>query len=402
MLGRFCVSGLSLCISIGYLIGCSGGESTSTIPPPSTAPTITMQPASQTVPINRAATFTVTASGTAPLLYQWQRNGTPISGANASSYTTSDITRLDNNSTYSVIVSNAAGMVTSNPATLLSGPRAPALGDLRYLQLEQDPLPASMSMQSGFVDLGATTQAAKSSLGTSLTLGDIVTLAPVANCNWNAQTFMANALQNFTTFYETGNLSAQSMTYQQYLQTLASDNIVVFSMDYQPQCQQIAVAYTQATQTQAFDQRIELVDPAILQAQVAADGAASRIVTAATIDPSTGKIALLSYGWQGDTTTAYEAATFFAQSANVLADAEQLANEGYFISAFGGRNTLGYVIIGMRVMGDTMPRPYFVDSGYANAPVFKKGNQPAYPESTLGQIAIFFDDSSGENNFREQ
>src|SRR5256885_9224522 len=40
------------------------------------APTITRQPASQTVSVGQTATFTVTATGTAPLSYRWQKNGT--------------------------------------------------------------------------------------------------------------------------------------------------------------------------------------------------------------------------------------------------------------------------------------------------------------------------------------
>ena len=221
-------------------------------------------------------------------------------------------------------------------------------------------------------------------------MGNVVTNTPPTDCNWTSDMFSTNGLQNYTTFYETGNLATTGLTYQQYLQTLDVENIVVFSMDYEPQCQQIGVAYTQAGQTQAFDQRIEMVDPANLQGQVTADGAASRIVTAATIDASTGKIALLSYGWQGDTTTGYEAATFLALPSNVLADAEQLANEGYFISAFGGNNTAGYVIVGMRVIGDTMPRPYVATSGNPSAPITRKGNVPAYPETTWAEAAINF------------
>ena len=46
-----------------------------------TAPTISAQPASKTVTAGQTATFSVTASGTAPLSYQWAKNGAAISGA---------------------------------------------------------------------------------------------------------------------------------------------------------------------------------------------------------------------------------------------------------------------------------------------------------------------------------
>ena len=44
-------------------------------------PSITTQPASQTVTVGQTATFTVTATGTGTLTYQWKKNGTAIGGA---------------------------------------------------------------------------------------------------------------------------------------------------------------------------------------------------------------------------------------------------------------------------------------------------------------------------------
>ena len=82
------------------------------------APLITTQPASQTVTVGQTATFTVVATGTAPLSYAWRKNGTAISGATAASYTTPATTSSDNSAQFTVTVSNVAGNVTSNPATL--------------------------------------------------------------------------------------------------------------------------------------------------------------------------------------------------------------------------------------------------------------------------------------------
>ena len=82
------------------------------------APSITTQPANQTVTAGLAATFSLTATGTAPLSYQWQKNGSNISGATSSSYTTPATTTSDSGSTFKVVVSNSAGTVTSNAATL--------------------------------------------------------------------------------------------------------------------------------------------------------------------------------------------------------------------------------------------------------------------------------------------
>lgn len=82
------------------------------------APSITTQPANQTVIAGKSATFSVAATGTAPLSYQWSKNGTAISGATSPTYTTPAETTSDNNAKFTAAVSNSAGGATSNAATL--------------------------------------------------------------------------------------------------------------------------------------------------------------------------------------------------------------------------------------------------------------------------------------------
>src|SRR5207248_5872088 len=78
------------------------------------APTITTQPANQTVTAGQTATFAVVAAGTAPLGYQWQKNGVNITGASSASYTTAATTTADSGSTFRVVVTNTAGTETSS------------------------------------------------------------------------------------------------------------------------------------------------------------------------------------------------------------------------------------------------------------------------------------------------
>lgn len=87
-------------------------------PGSSSPPQITTQPANQTVSVGHTATFTVAASGTAPLSYQWQKNGANITGATSTSYTTPATTLTDNGATFQVVVTNSAGSTTSHAATL--------------------------------------------------------------------------------------------------------------------------------------------------------------------------------------------------------------------------------------------------------------------------------------------
>ncbi|MCI1192805.1 hypothetical protein MOJ79_13240 [Calidifontimicrobium sp. SYSU G02091] len=76
------------------------------------------QPADIAVIVGQSATFSVNATGTAPLSYQWQRDGSDIAGANGASYTLSNAQMSDNGARFRVIVSNGAGSATSREATL--------------------------------------------------------------------------------------------------------------------------------------------------------------------------------------------------------------------------------------------------------------------------------------------
>src|SRR2546429_5983662 len=97
-----------------FTAGCAGSTA-SNLP---SAPRIVVPPASQTVTSGQTASFSVTATGAAPLSYQWNKNGAAISGATSATYTTPPTTSSDNGAQFVVVVSNVAGNVTSNAATL--------------------------------------------------------------------------------------------------------------------------------------------------------------------------------------------------------------------------------------------------------------------------------------------
>jgi pectate lyase len=90
------------------------------------APAITTQPSSQNVAVGQNATFTVSATGTAPLYYQWYFNtNTPLPGANQSSLTVTNA-QTTNAGAYRVLITNSTASVTSVVALLTVSTSAPS------------------------------------------------------------------------------------------------------------------------------------------------------------------------------------------------------------------------------------------------------------------------------------
>ena len=108
---------LSLCLvaALALVVGCGGGGGSTPAPP--VAPSISTQPAAVTVTAGAPASFSVVAAGTAPLAYQWRKDGTSLSGATAATLSIAS-TQASDAGAYTVVVSNAGGSVTSATAAL--------------------------------------------------------------------------------------------------------------------------------------------------------------------------------------------------------------------------------------------------------------------------------------------
>jgi hypothetical protein len=364
----------SLLICIAYLLtGCGSGNGSTTVP--QEAVTITVQPLNQTIPIGETATFTVTATGTAPLSYQWSENGVEITGANSASYTTPAVALGSINSTligsFKVAVSNSINSIASSDATLNAGPRSPKAGDLRYLLFEQVNLPGLLDggLHNGIQDGGpidSTSASVTNAVGSPLQLGSnyICESSEYYQCGWmfDAQ-YLPSPMTGFSMYYRPGEYS----NFESDLQSITAPNVVIISFDLESANSVYAVAWVQTAQAGGFDSKLEVVPPAQIPATAAADSAASRVITAASFDVS-GNANLISYGWTGDTTTVYETQTTVAQPGEVCSAAATLAGDGYIISAFGGNDTDGYILIGMRVLGDSLPRS--IDDTYTDEPPY--------------------------------
>jgi len=131
--GSFFLRGLQAALAAVSLALAGCGGSADAPPPPEpvetgvAAPVITQPPADLSVTAGQPASFSVTATGVAPLAYQWQRGGSDIAGATNASYTVPATVLGDSGAVFRAVVSNAGGSVTSQSATLTVTQSAPVL-----------------------------------------------------------------------------------------------------------------------------------------------------------------------------------------------------------------------------------------------------------------------------------
>lgn len=388
-----------LCALSLTLVACGGSAGTtsapvSTLPPP----TIHIQPTNQSVPMGLAGTFAVAASGTS-VQYQWYRDGAAIPGATSSSFTTAPTTFADTGATFSVSVSNSGGSVGSGSASLTVTARAPAAGDMRFQQVD------APSIVNGWGNVGGLSTAIPGryaatyspGVGTPLYAGSAGDCAvpPVTNgtgCAWfytvwsiaSAQApqlgYGGDSYDNFSADLQPGSIEFLGVG-----QTGPnSPDTVINSLDLEPASDLFAVSWVQApaalaqsVQPNDYVMVESTVVSAQLQAAATAEGAAGRVITAISVNGSA--VTYLAYGWQADTTTLYDSTVVTASSPQAPAAASKLAAHGYIITAMGQADATGDLfLVGTRVQGDTMARPFDVISGSSSSSTLQTWQQQGY------------------------
>lgn len=133
-----------------FILQKTGAAPTPPPPPPPvvTPPIITAQPISWTVLAGANVTFSVVASGSTPLSYQWKVNGSPIPGAVNPSLALTSVTAAMTGGSYTVDVSNSASTVTSNAAILTVSTPAPPPPVLTPLQILDGKIVAAQAATS--------------------------------------------------------------------------------------------------------------------------------------------------------------------------------------------------------------------------------------------------------------
>ncbi len=394
--------------------GCSSGAGgpSSLRPAAVVAAAIADQPRAQSVPMGLTATFAVSATGSS-LQYQWAKNGASIDGATGSSYTTPATTFADSGSSYTVSVSNTAGAVTSAAASLTVTARAPMPGDLRFQQVD-----ASSTVNGwGTAGVGESpllsgrfAQYFAPSLGSPFYVGSAGSCGPTpvtdgSGCAWEFSevpftasstnpTLLAGYASDFF-----GSLQADltNTAWPNFSNgaSPSADSSVITSMDLEPANDLFAVSWIQSAQQSGFGFVQNTVTPAQFGAAAVQEGASSRVITA--VSYNAGSITYVAYSWQADTSTLYETQVVNASPTNAPTAAAQLAAQGFIITATGTADGVGNVLlVGTRVQGDTMARPFvavqgsaavqtMMQEGYANIGVIFDSTNASDPYTYLGE-----------------
>lgn len=253
-------------------------------------------------------------------------------------------------------VSAQMGVTVAVAGPALPIPRAPTAGDLRFHGVDaaahflvdpncNDPEDCELNVSQ-----------------TNVTFSNVVFSSPLMPLNgeWRFEVFdSTSGAPPFSATFQSDfltNFQAQINAW------ISGPSPVVTSLDLEPAQGQYAWS-TISSQAGGFDLKYQSVASADLQTIASQEGAASRVITAvAGPNGSAGQVAVLSYGWQGDTATVYEAMVSAADASTVGDAAMTLAASGYIITAFGGAGENGFLLVGTRVKGDATPRPLVVPS----------------------------------------
>lgn len=329
--------------------GCGSGPLTPQTP--SSPPSITTQPTSKSVALGEPATFSVAATGSGPLAYQWFWNGMKITAnANGPSITLPPAVASDDQTNLSVTVSNDFGTVTSMAVTLSvpGSPRRAAAWDLRFKDIGAFPVSCGGGIHTNI--LPALSTSYKNNIGLPFELGS----SDGQNWFYSAYLLPTGAPER-TTAYQSGILDALSSDFS----TLSADPTIVITSLSVVAAQNVYAVETVKTALE------DIYTPAVsgavptgnLQAVATNEGLAGHVITALSL--SGGQAYYISYGRRGDNAV-YESSVASATLDTISAVAADLAQRGFFLTAVGGDKDAGFLLVGTKVQGDITPRPFAV------------------------------------------
>jgi hypothetical protein len=221
---------MALCLASCGSSGSGGGTSNPM------APTISSQPSGLTVTMGATATFSVGATGTVPLTYQWFMNTVAV-GTNSSTFTIMQTPSSDNGAQIYVTIGNTAGTITSNAVTL---------------NVNAAPPPSGVNVLTYHNDLSRSGQNVNET---------ILTLANLNSSNFGKVGFLAvDGLVDAEPLYASG-LMVSGLTHNVVFVVTENDSVYAFDADTFTQLWKVSVLG--ANETASDDRGCGQVTPQI-------------------------------------------------------------------------------------------------------------------------------------------
>ncbi len=325
---------------------------------------IVQQPQGSTVPLGSDASFNVQVSGGSGMVYyQWYGPSGPISGANAAALVLNGV-KVDDGGTYYVSVGDGSSTLQSSVAALRIGPRSPLSGDLRFKQVDSEstiggygdgvslnllPLQQKIFQRAIAIPL---------STGPGCQTGGI---NDVSDCAWIMDAFnQSSQVAELDSGFVSSRLSVPPSS-----SPLTDDKSVVTGLDVRQAFDSSALSWITDSSGGGFRSATHLIPLGAFSLSAAGEGQNSRVITAVSLD--NGFVSYVTYSWDRDPSTTYESKVSFCTKDTAASAASDLASQGYIITAVGGNDTDGVVLVGTRVAGDTIPRPFLSAQNGASA-----------------------------------
>jgi hypothetical protein len=314
----------------------------------------------------QSVTLNANAKGLGVLTYQWNRNGVPLAGATADTYTVPAAAPADNGAAFTVTVRNDGTPATSAPARLTV--KAPL--DLRFKLTGGAPF---MGGAGGIMSnlMSRMTVSYGDALGTPLVLGSgIASMTPdLPVATWNfGMSYQGQGSSGMGVAYRTGLLDDMDAD----LAAQETGDRVVTSLDAEEGPYTLAYGMSVLSTTQRgqfLPMTRGSVAPGDLAILAAQEGAAGRVITA--VSYLHGSVSYVSHGWSEAPGAIYETQVTMTDFNGLSAQAQALADAGFVITAFGaGHDSAdGYVLVGTRLQGASAPRPLKVVTQSGFGPV---------------------------------
>jgi hypothetical protein len=337
---------------VAFLLAACGSSS----PAP---PTIRVQPEDRTVSPSQTTTFSVQVdTGGTATTYQWLWNGAAIEGATSPSFTTRPAEVADHESSFTAIIANQLGSVTSRPAILTVSPvpRAPRKGDLRFQGVSAAPFRQARVHSNILCNLQSRYAGVS---GTPLALTTGTAAVPPSRCSsWFFVTTELPPASPAMSVEYTGRVGAIGLP--ELMSQAYAGNGVITSIDLVEDNDDYAWSQVRSVGND-YSTVSHVVSPEDVGSLVAGDGQLGWVVTA--VASHAGRTWIVAYDWAGEPPTVYETSVRRAGGSTLGQVASGLASEGYIITAMGRDGAGGLLLVGTRVQGDSMARPLVVVTG---------------------------------------